>query len=94
MNVNLHTHSMRSTLSHVTEASVLAVERCYKHLVRQTFFEVRIVNASANTRDNDVKFKHIIEHALSCTLEDDGEDVSSCVGSRFGTIHEVLTWGK
>ena len=39
---------------------------------------------------NEVNFNHIIEHALSCTLEEDGEDMSSCVGLRFETIDEVL----
>ena len=39
---------------------------------------------------NDVNFNHIIEHTLSSTLEDDGEDVSSCVRLRFGTIDEVF----
>ena len=39
---------------------------------------------------NDINFNYIIEHALSCTLEEDGEDVSSCVGLRFGSIDEVL----
>ena len=39
---------------------------------------------------NDINFNYIIEHALSCTLEEDGEDVSSCVGLRFGTVDEVL----
>ena len=39
---------------------------------------------------NDVNCNHIIEHALSCKLEEDGEDVSSCVRLRFGTIHEVI----
>ena len=39
---------------------------------------------------NDANFNHIIEHALSCTLEEDGEDMSSCVGLRFGTINKVL----
>ena len=53
-----------------------------------------LVNASTNIRDNDVNFKHIIEHALSCTLEEDGEDESSCVGLRFGTILEVLNVGQ
>lgn len=33
-----------------------------------------LVNTSANIQMNDVNFNHIIEHALSCTLEDDDED--------------------
>ena len=39
---------------------------------------------------NDVNLNHIIEHAISCILEEDGEDVSICVGLRFGMIDEVL----
>ena len=42
----------------------------------------RTVKASANNLKDDVNFKHKIEHALSCTLEKDGKDVS------YGTIDE------
>ena len=52
------------------------------------------VKVSVNIHDYDVNFNHIVEHALSCTLEEDGEDVSSVVGLRFGTIHEVLDVGR
>ena len=45
-----------------------------------------IVKINANIHINDVNFNHIIEHALSCTLEEDGENVSNCVGLRFGMI--------
>ena len=48
------------------------------------------VKASTNISDNDVNFNHIIEHALSCTLEESGEGVLSVSGLRFGMIHEVL----
>ena len=53
-----------------------------------------IVKTSTNTRDNDFNFKHIIEHALSCTLEEYDEDVSSCIDLRFGTINEVFNVGQ
>ena len=42
-------------------------------------FAGEIVNASTNIRDDDVNFKHIIEYTLSCTLERNDKDVSSCV---------------
>ena len=35
------------------------------------------VSASNNIRNNDVNFEHLIEHALSYTLERKDEDVSS-----------------
>ena len=56
--------------------------------------EGEIMNASTNICDNDDNIKHIIEYALSCTLEGDGEVMSSCVGLRFGTIHEVFDAGR
>ena len=52
--------------------------------------QIKHVNASAKTHNKDVDIKHIIKHALSCTLEKDGEDLSSCDCSRFGMVHEVL----
>ena len=48
------------------------------------------VKTSANIHMNDINFNHIIKYVLSCTLEKDDEDVSSCVRLRFGTIHEVI----
>ena len=49
-----------------------------------------IVSASAKTLNNDDDFNHIIEHALSYTLQKDSEDVSSYDGLRFEIVHEVL----
>ena len=46
------------------------------------------VKASANNLNDDVNFKHIIEHALSCTLERVDKDVSNMGGLRFGTVDE------
>ena len=46
------------------------------------------VKASANNLNDDVNFKHIIEHALSCTLERVDKDVSYVNGLKFGTIDE------
>ena len=40
-----------------------------------------------------LNFNHIIKHALSCILEEDGEDVSSGDGLRFETIDEILNAG-
>ena len=40
-----------------------------------------------------LNFNHIIKHALSCTLEEDGEVATSVSGLRFGTIHEVINVG-
>ena len=37
---------------------------------------------------NDVNFEHLIEHALSCTLERVDKDVSNMGGLRFGTVDE------
>ena len=37
---------------------------------------------------NDVNFEHLIEHALSCTLERVDKDVSYVTGLKFGTIDE------
>ena len=48
------------------------------------------VKIRANIHMNDVSFNHIVEHALSCTLEEDSKDVSSCVGLRFETINEMF----
>ena len=48
-----------------------------------------IVKARANIHNNDINFEHLIEHALSCTLENYNEDVSSVSELRFGTLHEV-----
>ena len=50
--------------------------------------EGEIVKASANNLNNDVNFKHLIEHALSCTLEGVDKDVSNMDGLRFGTVDE------
>ena len=59
------------------------------------------VDASAKTYNNDIDFKYIIEHVLSCTLEKVDEDVSYCDGLRFGTINEAFNierlrfhWGE
>ena len=49
------------------------------------------VKASTNISDNDVNFNHIIEHALSCTLKEDGEDGLSASGLRFGMIYEMYS---
>ena len=48
------------------------------------------VSASINTYNNNVNFNHIIEHALSCTLEENTKHVSNGVGLRFETMDEVL----
>ena len=48
----------------------------------------RSVKASANNFNDDVNFKHIIEHALSCTLERVDKDMSDMGGLRFGTVDE------
>ena len=47
-------------------------------------------NASANKLNDDVNFKHIIERAMSCTLEMVDKDVSYVNGLRFETINKVL----
>ena len=57
-----------------------------KKILLYSIYSFKDVKTSANIHMNDVNFNHIIEHALLCTLEEDGEDVSSCVGLRFGTI--------
>ena len=44
------------------------------------------VNSSTNIRDNDVNFEHLIEYALSCTLERVDKDVSYTGGLRFGSF--------
>ena len=44
------------------------------------------VKVSANNLNDDVNFKHIIEHALSCTLERVDKDVSNMGDLKFGTI--------
>ena len=46
------------------------------------------VKASVNNLNDDVDFKHIIEHALSCTLKRVDKDVSYVNGWKFGTIDE------
>ena len=46
------------------------------------------VKTSTNNFNDDVNFKHIIEHALSCTLERVDKDVSDMSGLRFGTVDE------
>ena len=46
------------------------------------------VKASVNNLNDDVNFKHIIEHALSCTLERVDKDVSNMSGLRFGMFDE------
>lgn len=35
-------------------------------------------------------FEHLIEHAMSCTLEKSDEDVSSCDVLSFETMHELI----
>ena len=45
-----------------------------------------LVKVSANNLNDDVNFKHIIEHALSCTLERVDKDVSDMGDLRFGTV--------
>ena len=45
-----------------------------------------IVKASVNNLNNDVNFEHLVEHALSCTLNKVDKDVSDMGGLRFGTI--------
>ena len=47
-----------------------------------------LVKASVNNLNDDVNFKHIIEHALSCTLDRVDKDVSDLGGLRFGTVDE------
>lgn len=49
---------------------------------------VGIVSASAKTLNNDVDFKHLIEHAL--TLKRNDEHVWYVSGLRFGLLDEVL----
>ena len=49
---------------------------------------ITIVKANANNLSDDVHFKHIVEHALSCTLERVDKDVSNMGGLRFGTVDE------
>ena len=52
------------------------------------FLKLKIVKVSANNFNDDVNFKHIIEHALSLTLERVDKDVSYVNGLKFGTIDE------
>ena len=42
------------------------------------------VKISVNIHMNDINFKHIIEHALSCTLKTVDKDMSYKGGLRFG----------
>ena len=42
-----------------------------------------IVNASAETLNNNDQFRHLIEHALACTLERKDEDVLYVSELRF-----------
>ena len=51
-------------------------------------FDYVSVKASTNNLKDDVNFKHIVEHALSCTLERVDKDVSNMGGLRFGTVDE------
>ena len=46
------------------------------------------VKASANNLNNDVNFKHIIKHVLSCTLEMVDKHVSDIGGLKFGMVDE------
>ena len=50
----------------------------------------RFVIISAKTLNNDDEFSHLIEHALTCTLERNDEDVSYVNELRFETIDHVL----
>ena len=45
-----------------------------------------MLKASVNNLNDDVNSKHIIEHALSCTLERVDKDVLDMGGLRFGTV--------
>ena len=47
-----------------------------------------MLKASANNFNDDVNFKHIIEHVLSCILERVDKDVLDMGGLRFGTVDE------
>ena len=49
---------------------------------------ITTVKVSANNLNDDVNFKHIIEHALSCTLKRVDKHVSDISGLRFGTVDE------
>ena len=52
--------------------------------------EGEIVKASANALNNDVNCEHLIEHALSCTLERIDKHGLYVDGLRFGTIHKLF----
>ena len=55
------------------------------NLINKPFVSVK---TSVNIHMNDVNFEHLIEHALSCTLERVDKDVSYVTGLKFGTIDE------
>ena len=57
----------------------------YPYRLNQHLLDVK---ASANNLNDDVNFKHIIEHAFSCTLEMIDKDVLYVNGLKFGTIDE------
>ena len=51
-------------------------------------YVVVTVKTNANNFNDDVNFKHIIKHALSCTLKRVDKDVSYVNSLKFGTIDE------
>lgn len=55
---------------------------------------VKMFSASAKTHKNDDEFDHLIEYALTCTLEKDFEDVSRGSELWFKTINEVIDVGR
>ena len=77
-------------LEMVSQRDCLSQENLFNYYIQWKKEKKVYVKASANNLNNDIHFNHIIEHALSCTLEEDGKDVSSSVGLRFETIYKVL----
>ena len=81
-------------LEMVSQRDCLSQENLFNYYIQWKKEKKVYVKASANNLNNDIHFNHIIEHALSCTLEEDGKDVSNVSGLRFWTIHEVLNVGQ
>ena len=91
-----HNHTPRSIFKEENECLLSA--QCYEPNMQEYYewqneennkqhnIEKVHVRANAKTRNNDDDFKHIIKHALSCTLERNDEDVSSVSELRFGTM--------
>ena len=79
--------SIRTMIS-VWAGKKAAVNTYKSEVIRIKIYFIKHIKASANNLNNDINFKHLIEHALSCTLERVDKDVLYMGGLRFGTIDE------